>query len=112
MIRDVGLAPLWHRFCVACLNVGVGEIGAGGLLGSTSAGVEDGGGCCCCWFAVMVAVSAVATAPAGTISPSPARGRFRPDVLSARRRLLRRVRFSGRHVPLSDKPTANRAAVM
>ena len=28
------------------------------------------------------------------------------------RRLLRRVRFSGRRVPLSDKPTANRAAVM
>ena len=34
----------------------------------------------------MVAVSAVATSPAGTISTSPARGRFRrrPDVLSAR----------------------------
>ena len=26
----------------------VGELGAGGLLGSTSAGVGDGGGCCCC----------------------------------------------------------------
>jgi len=103
---------------VACLNVGVGELGAGGLLGSTSAGVGDGGGYCCCWFAVMVAVSAVATSPltspAGTISTSPARGCFRPDVLSARRYLLRRVRFSGRRVglPLSDKPTANRAAVM
>ena len=28
------------------------------------------------------------------------------------RRFLRQVRFSGRRVPLSDKPTANRAAVM
>ena len=28
---------------VACLNVGLGELGAGGLLGSTSAGVGDGG---------------------------------------------------------------------
>ena len=27
---------------VACLNVGLGELGAGGLLGSTSAGVGDG----------------------------------------------------------------------
>jgi len=41
--------------CVACLYIGVGELGAGGLLGSMSAGVGDGGGGCCCWFAVMVA---------------------------------------------------------
>ena len=62
MIRDLGLAPLWRRPALpACRNVGVGELGAGGLLGSTSAGVGDGGGCCCCWFAVMVTVSAVAT---------------------------------------------------
>jgi len=64
--------------CVAWLNVGVRELGAGELLGSTSAGIGDGGGCCCCWFAVMVAVSAVATSsstsPAGTISMSPASG--------------------------------------
>ena len=73
--------------CVAYLNVSVGELGAGRLLGSASAGVEDGGGYCCFWFAVMVAVSAVATSPAGTILKSPAGGRFRPDVLSARRRL-------------------------
>ena len=101
--------------CVACLNVGVGEqLGAGRLLGSTSAGVGDGGGCCCCccWFAVMVAVSAVATSPAGTISTSPACGRFRPDVLSTRRRLLRRVRSCSSVAILSVRSCGTRAELV
>jgi len=98
-----------HRAGVACLNVGVGELGAGGLLGSTSAGVgvwrrrrlllllvrRNGGSQRRCHVPTDVTCS----------------HDIDVAVLSARRCLLRRVRFSGR-LPLSDKSTANRAAVM
>ena len=45
-----------RRAGVACLNVGVGELGAGGLLGSTSAGVGV-------WNLEMAAATAAAGSP-------------------------------------------------